>query len=72
MEEVLEIVNSVVNKDVSNSTSLVGDKILNSLNIIKLVALLNEHFGIRISPMHLLPSNFNSVEAIYNLVSSLM
>lgn len=41
------------------------------MNIIKLVAKLNETFDIKITPMHLTANNFNSIEAIYALIKKL-
>lgn len=72
MEEILEILEEVIpGVDVKNATNLVDDKILTSLQIVRLVAMLNDEFDIEITPLHLVPENFNSVQAIYNLVQKL-
>lgn len=72
MEEILEILEEVIpGVDVKNATNLVDDKILTSLQIVRLVAMLNDEFDIEITPLHLVPENFNSVEGIYNLVQKL-
>jgi acyl carrier protein len=72
MDKVIEILDRIV-PDVNylKEQNLVDNKILSSINIIKLVYELNEEFDIKISPMHLIPENFNSAEAIYNLVQRL-
>ena len=50
---------------------LVDDKVQTSLNLLKLVAKLNEAYDIKITAMHLMPENFNSAEAIYALIEKL-
>ena len=57
--------------DCKNITNLVDGKILTSLNIVRLVNELNEEFDIEITPLYLVPENFNSVENIYKLVNQL-
>lgn len=46
--------------DFRNNKRLVDDKVLTSLNLLKLVAKLNEAYDIKITAMHLMPENFNS------------
>ncbi|GKX30265.1 hypothetical protein SH1V18_27450 [Vallitalea longa] len=72
MEKIYEILSKIIpGKDYKNATNLVDGKILTSLNIARLVAMLNDEFDIEITPIHLIPDNFNSVESIYKLVVSL-
>ncbi len=72
MEKIYEILAKIIpNADFKNATDLVDSKILTSLNIAKLVAMLNKEFDIEITPLHLLPENFNSVESIWALVQEL-
>lgn len=72
MEKIYEILEKIIpNADFRNATDLVDSKILTSLNIAKLVASLNKEFDIEITPLHLLPENFNSVESIWALVQQL-
>jgi len=72
MKKIIEILNKIIpNVDFENEKDLIDNKILSSFNIIKLVYELNEAYEIQISPMQLVPENFNSVEAIYNLVKRL-
>ncbi|GMQ56288.1 hypothetical protein AN1V17_06810 [Vallitalea sediminicola] len=72
MEKIYEILSTIIpGVDYKDATNLVDGKILTSLNIARLVASLNYEFDIEITPIHLIPENFNSVENIYKLVISL-
>ncbi|MEG1536153.1 MAG: acyl carrier protein [Clostridia bacterium] len=57
--------------DFATNTRLVDDKIITSLNLIKLIVKLNGAFDIHISAAHLVPENFNSADAIFALVQRL-
>lgn len=72
MERIYKILEQIIpNADFKNAKDLVDSKILTSLNIVKLVAALNDEFDIEITPLHLIPENFNSVERIWALVQEL-
>ena len=72
MDKVLEILKSIKpGVDFEKETDFVTKGILASFDIIRLVNLLNNEFDIEITPLHLTPENFNSVESIYNLVKKL-
>lgn len=72
MEQLDTILEQILpNTDFRHAKNLVDSKLLTSLNIVKLVAALNEAFDIEITPLHLVPENFNSVEAIWALVQKL-
>ena len=62
--EVLEIL-SDLRPDVNfkEEKALVGDGILDSIDIISIVRELDEEFDITIKPADLVPENFNSAEA---------
>ena len=71
-KQVLEIL-SEIREDVNfeTETSLIDDGILTSLDVVAVVSELNDAFDIEISADDLLPENFNSVDAICNLVASM-
>lgn len=72
MEELMKLLKNLrEDVDFENETSLIEGGILNSFDIISLVSLLNETFDIEIRPADLIPSNFNSKEAILALVEKL-
>ena len=72
MEELLEILSDLrPDVDFENETKLVTDGILDSFDIISLVSTLNDEFDITIRPANLVPDNFNSAEAMLELIEKL-
>ena len=72
MNELIDILKSIrEDVDFENETKLIDDSILDSFDIIAIVAELNEHYDIEISADDLLPENFNTLEAILALVEKL-
>lgn len=72
MDRIYEILEEIVpGTNFEGVNDLVDSKVLTSINIVRLVAMLNDEFDIEITPLHLLPENFNSVESIYKLVQEL-
>jgi acyl carrier protein len=70
-EKVLEIVISISNfKDLSRDQLLLDEGIIDSLSTIELIAELEEVFGVIIGPDDLNHYNFNSVNAICELINS--
>ncbi len=57
--------------DFTTATGLIDDGLLDSFDIVTLVAELDEQFGVQISVVDLVPENFNSSAAIYALVQRL-
>lgn len=72
MDRLLKILNELVpGVDFTKENDLVGEGILDSLSIVMLVADIEEEFGIKITPVDILPDNFCSADAIYALVTRL-
>ena len=72
MEQLLNILNELhPDVDFENVDTLIDDKILDSFDIVSLVAELNDSFDIEIKPSHLIPENFNSAEAMLKLIEQL-
>ena len=72
MDKLLQILEEVCpGVDVLGSDRLVDDEILTSLDVVMLVGEVNDVFGVSITADHLLPENFNSVQAIYDLIRRL-
>jgi len=73
MEELMEILRELrPDVDFETETALVDDGVLSSFDI---TALVNEHmdeFDVEISMADLEPENFNSAEAIYEFIQSLL
>lgn len=71
-EKVLEILSDIrPDVDFENETQLITDGILESFDILSIVAELADEFDVTIRPKDLVPENFNSVDAIVKLISSL-
>ena len=69
MEELKAILEEIrPDIDFDNEKKLIDDDILDSFDIIAAVSEINERYTIRINADDLLPENFNSIEAIYDLV----
>ena len=55
----------------AEETQLVTEGLFDSVDIISLVASISDEFDVKIKPAHLVPENFNSAEAIWNLIQEL-
>ncbi len=72
MESVIEILEQIKpGVDFNTEENLIEEEILDSFDIVTLVAKLNDEFDIEITPADLVPENFNSAEKIYKLVTRL-
>ena len=72
MEKVLEILMDVrPDVDFMNETRLIDDGILDSFDIIAVTAGFNEEFDVEIPIDELEPYNYNTVEAIWDLIQRL-
>ncbi|HEY8421774.1 MAG TPA: acyl carrier protein [Thermoclostridium sp.] len=57
--------------DFETNKSLIDDKILDSFDIITLIAEISEEYDVKIPVDEIVPENFNSAEALYNLIQRL-
>ncbi|MBS7303199.1 MAG: acyl carrier protein [Lachnospiraceae bacterium] len=72
MDELKQILEEIrPDIDFEKETSLIDDGVLDSFDIISIVGELNMTYDIEINVEDLLPENFNSMEAIYELVCKL-
>ncbi|MBQ3478442.1 MAG: acyl carrier protein [Clostridia bacterium] len=72
MDELLSILKGICPKvDFVNEKKLIDDGILDSFDIISIVNELNEHYDIEIDVDDLEPDNFNTVEAMLELIEKL-
>ena len=72
MDKLLKILKEVRSDvDFENETKLIDDEILDSFDIISIVSEINDEFDVDINVEDLLPENFNTVEAIYELITKL-
>lgn len=72
MEQLLAILSSIKpGVDFANAGRLVDDHVLDSFDIVALVGELNDAFDVDITMDVLEPENFNSPEAIMDLIATL-
>ena len=72
MEKLLSILNEIrPDVDFVNEKLLIDDGILDSFDIISIVSELNEAYDIEINVEDLEPDNFNTVEAMLELIEKL-
>ena len=72
MEELLEILNDIQpGVDFENVKHLIDDHLLDSLSIISLVAELEDTFDVTIPAVEIIPDNFNSAEAMLEMLQRL-
>ena len=72
MEKLLEILQRVrPDVDFKNETLLIDDGILDSMDVVSIISEIDDEFGVQVRINELIPDNFNSVEAIWNLIQNL-
>ena len=72
MNELLEILNDIQpGVDFENETHLIDNHLLDSLSIISLVAELEDTFDVPIPAVEIIPDNFNSAEAMMEMIQRL-
>lgn len=72
MEELRELLEGIrPDIDFDKEKKLIDDGILDSIDIIGMITEINDTFDVDINVQYLLPENFNSMEAIYELIQKL-
>ena len=72
MDEIYDILDDLgLTVDYKTSTTLVDDAYLESLDIVTLISELSDAFDITIPAREITPENFNSAEAMYDMVKRL-
>ena len=73
MEQLLEILTELHPEvDFETEEHLIDNKILDSFDIVTIVAEIDSEFDVSIPAEELVPENFNSAQALYALVERLM
>lgn len=71
-EQIIEILEDIQPEaDYETCQTLIDDHILTSLDVLSLVAELEDEFDVTIPTVEIIPSNFNSVDAIVAMVERL-
>ncbi len=72
MERLIEILEEIKpDVDYVNCKTLVDDGILDSFAILSIVGELEDEFGISVTPAEIIPDNFNSAEALWDMIKRL-
>ncbi len=72
MEELIKLLNELHEEvDFEAEEALVDDGIIDSLDIVTLVTEINDRFDVSIPPEEIVPDNFNSAKALWELICSL-
>ena len=72
MEKLLEILEDIQpGVDYENCTTLIDDEILDSFAILSIVSELGDAFDVEVTPVEIIPENFNSAQALWNMVQRL-
>ncbi len=68
-EKLINLLNEIkLGVEYENHDDLVSGGFFTSLEIVRLVMLIQEEFEVSISPLQIVPENFESVDAILNLI----
>ena len=72
MDKVIEILTDLhPDVDFASEESLIDDGILDSLDIVSLVAAIDTEFGVTVPAEEIIPENFNSATALFALITKL-
>ncbi|MGE9941791.1 acyl carrier protein [Bariatricus sp. SGI.161] len=72
MEQLLEILKDIQSDvDYENCTTLIDDELLDSFAILSIVSELEDAFDVEITPVDIIPENFNSAQALWEMVQRL-
>ena len=71
MEELIELLEEIQpDADFENCDTLIDDGILDSFAILSIVSELQDTYDITITPADIIPENFNSAKALWDMVCS--
>lgn len=72
MEKLLELLKKIKPEvDFESNEHLIDNEELDSFDIVSIVAAVEEEFDVQITAKDVVPENFNSAEALYNLIQRL-
>lgn len=72
MDKLLEILENMrPDIDFRSEKKLVTDRLLESFDIISLVTEIGDEFDVKVKPADLVPENFDSVEAMWEMIQRL-
>lgn len=73
LESIIELLEDVnEGPDYANSTTLIDNTEIDSFGILAIISALDEEYGVSVPAKDVIPANFNSAQAIYELVQRLL
>ena len=73
MEELLKILKKIKPEvEFEGNEHLIDNEEIDSLSIVEVVSAIDEEFDVEIGVKDIIPENFNSVEAMWNLIQKLL
>jgi len=73
MERLIELLQEIKEDiDFENETALIDDELLDSFDILQLISAIDDEFEVAIPAAMIIPQNFNSAEALWNMIQELM
>ena len=73
MERIIELLTEIKEDiDYENEKNLIDDELLDSFDILQIISALDDEFDVSIPAAMIIPENFNSVEALWEMVQELM
>lgn len=57
--------------DYEHETKLVANRLIDSFDVIQIISMLNDEYDISVPASQIVPENFNSAQAIYDLIQRL-
>ena len=73
MERLIELLQEIKEDiDYENESALIDDELLDSFDILQLISAIDDEFEVSIPAAMIIPQNFNSVEALWNMIQELM
>ena len=72
MEKLLEILKEIKpDVDFDSEKALIDNDIFDSFEIVQLIGEISEKFEIEVQPSEIIPDNFNSIEAMWQMIQRL-
>ena len=72
MDELMEMLEEICpDVDFESETALVDDKLLSSFDILSIISEISDAFDITLTPAEIIPENFNSADAMWNMINQL-
>ena len=69
MKELIQLLKEIrPDVDFENNTALIDQGVLDSLDIMEIVAEISDAFDITLSPADIVPANFHSAEALWQMI----